>query len=133
MNVVMPDDGLKTCLKRMIAQDLVYHLFTNDATVDKSTVKTDFIEAGVPGYASITVAEADWGTPSVTAHVSAIIAAMIVFACTSPNEVDCYGYYVTDANTNELVAAAKFDSGPIRLTVAGIPVLPILGSSSRFG
>lgn len=132
MDVIIPDEGLEASLNLIRASTLTYHLFTNNITIDKSTVLTDFLEATVAGYAAIGVLNGDWGAPSVTAHIASIVAPLIVFTCTSPGTQDCYGYYVTD-NVGGLLAAAKFDSGPIALTSAGIPVIPILGSSSRFG
>jgi hypothetical protein len=40
---------------------------------------------------------------------------------------------VTDDTDTDLLAFAIFDAGPLTLDDTGLPMLPILGDSSRYG
>lgn len=131
MQQVYPDVGLAFWMTQMLAQDVHYHLFTNDATIDRTINFPGLTEAAWAGYAVVTVIPASWAFNTV-AHFGFAIAAPISFDNTSGAPVTPYGYYVTDSTDTQLLAAGKFDGFPITIPDGDSYVLiPSMGDVSR--
>lgn len=133
MNQIYPDEGLVRMLERLITDDVRYHLFTNNVTIDRDTVLADLTEqTGGTGYATVDVELADWTLSGVTSHVGSLMAPPISFT-PAGGDWTLYGYYVTDVAGSELLWAANFDGAPIT-QLDGDPLLitPVVGDLSKY-
>jgi len=131
MQQFYPDDGLVFQLLQIVADDVRYHLFTNDFTPDRDTVLADLTEAAWTGYAYVDVAPGDFATSGVAGHVGYIQAPPITFDNGSGADQSAYGYYVTNVAGTKLLAAARFDSAPITKPDGDqFTVIPVWGDSS---
>lgn len=131
-SIVYPDAGLIPLATRLLTSTVRYHLFDNNATVNRDTVLGDFAEGGFAGYAPINVVLADWVLQAVVAHHGVNQAAPINFVntdATTPHNV--FGYYVTDTGSTELLWALKFDGVRVILPAGGLlPITPFFGDYS---
>lgn len=133
MNQVYPNEGLLKLLLRLVADDVVFHLYKNNVTPVKGSVLADFDEVDTFGYTSITVVAADWTTSGVAGDQGTLLAAPIAFTAAG-GAWTVYGYYVTDLAGAEVLWAARFDSAPITVASgASQLVIPIVGDFSQFG
>jgi hypothetical protein len=112
MNQIYPDEGLPDLLEKLTADDLVFHLFTNDIEVNRDVLLEDFVEETTFDYEAITVPGGGWTGTGVAAHVATAVADTIAFT-PDGGDWDVYGYYVTDVAGETVLFAARFDGAPI--------------------
>ena len=97
-------------------------LFKNVAEPAEDDVMTDITEADTPGqngYARIALGDADW-TESPQGVFTNL---QKTFTCATLAWGDCYGYFVTTAETGtagKLVSAELFSDGPYPMSVGFI-------------
>jgi len=134
MHQIHPNVALVPLLRRTVADDLVFHLFSNDLTPDVDTELADFAEAGQGDYAPITVSAAAFTFDGVADDRGYLMAPPIVFVTgDAPPSVGVYGYYVTNVAEDELLACARFDGAPLAFNSDNPrEVWPIMGDASRF-
>lgn len=135
MHQIHPDASLIPLCKRLVYQDVHYHLFSNNITPDADTELADLTEySSGTGYAVQTVAAADFASEGVAAHIGTLMASPIAWTITpDAGNPNCYGYYATDTTDTYLLACGRFDDAPVVLTSGGvISVTPIFASQSRF-
>jgi len=133
MQVILSDECLEYALELLLSETVVYHLYANNFTPDKSSTLGSFTEATVGGYAPIQIDPPDWIAPSTSGHVASNMAALITFVASAGLTQDCYGYYVTDLGGTNLRWFAIFDTQPTELNDVGLSVIPIQGDVSRYG
>lgn len=112
--------GMKSINTSMTAssnQGPVLHLYSQDVTVNNSTISANITECTSSGYAAITMVSTNWTTtqtnPSgITTGVYS--AGNFVF---NTNAVS-YGYYVTDT-LNNLLWLERFSGAPFTLPASG--------------
>lgn len=110
---VYPDAGLVELLLRLTDANVVYRLFANNVTPDRSTTLGSFTECSFSGYAAVTLTRSDFSLTGVVAHVGGIQALPVAFLNSSGTNQSAYGYYVTDSGNTILLKAARFDSAPV--------------------
>lgn len=134
MNQVYPDVALVNNMKRIVAADVHYHLYTNNYAVDRATTLGSLTEmTGGTGYATRLVLGADFTLSGVTSHLGNLSAPDISWVDTGGVGWDVYGYYVTDTTDTFLLACGTFDGGPIHVTAINpCVVTPKFADSSRF-
>lgn len=130
---IHPDESLIPLMRRVVAGNVVYHLYTNDLTPDKDTVLADFDEVGSgPGYVPIEVDEADFVLEGVSGHAGLLIALPIEFMVVGAVG-DVYGFFATNVAGDELLACGRFDGAPLNLDVGSrVTVWPMFGDTSKF-
>lgn len=132
MNQVYPDEGLVPLLERLTADDLVFHLYTNDMTPVKASVLADFTEQAGDGYAEITVVAADWTLSGVAGHQGTLLAAPIAFTAAG-GAWTIYGYYITNTAGTKVLWAARLDSAPVTVPdTESLLIVPVVGDFSQF-
>lgn len=114
MNQVYPNAGLTQWLTKMTGADLHWHLFTNNATVDRGVVLGSLTEAVWTGYTLAVVGAIGW-TFGLAGNIGVAQNSAIAFLNTSGAPVQAYGYYVTDNTDTFLLAVGKFDAFPITI------------------
>lgn len=124
MNQIYPDQGLADWLDELLANDLVYHLYTNDVTPSRATVLTDLTEAAWGGYATVTRTSADWPLRGVLGHVAFGQGLPCEFLNSTAGTITAYGYYVTDSGATILKAVARFDSAPVSKAIGESFLVP---------
>jgi len=133
MHQIYPDDGLLEFLDRAIVGGFLYHLFTNDITPSRGTIIDDFDEADYSGYAAVGVAAAAFTLEGIAAHIGSKIAAPISFTNTSGGDYAVYGYYVTNADDDTLLMAARFDDAPVTQEAGeSWVIIPTISDYSQF-
>lgn len=131
MQQVYPDTGLVYWTEAMLFADVRYHLFTNNATIDRAITLGGLTEAAWAGYAAVQLNQGNWTFSSVS-HFGFAIGIPISFDNTSGAPVTPYGYYVTDVADAILIAVGKFDGFPITIPDGDSYVLiPSMGDVSR--
>ena len=113
MNQIYPDDGLVEQLTRILAGGIKIKLFKTDVTPDRDTVLADLVEADWAGYAAVDLDDTDFTLSGVVAHQGYLIADPVAFLNSSGAAKDAYGYFVTNADDDKLLAVARFDGAPI--------------------
>jgi len=135
MKQIHPDEGLPVWMQRLIAGDLIYHLYTSSVALDYGTVVADLspTEAAWAGYAAITIS-AGFGTTGIIGHMAYATQADIVFSNTSAIPVAAYGYWVEDGVTGKILQCGQFDGAPVTLIalLGTLNLTPFLGDFSRF-
>lgn len=87
------------------------HLFTNNYTPTQSSEVGDFTEAAFSGYAPQSVDKTDWATPAtVDGKATSTAPATPLVWTNGSGSVDVYGYFVTNADDDEVIYAQKFTS-----------------------
>jgi hypothetical protein len=113
VNQIYPDAGLLMWMDRMVADDVVYHLFVNNHTPTRTTTLASLTEATWSGYGPIQVFAADFTLSGVVLHVATIQAPPISFDNGSGIAQSAYGYFVTDVLGLTLLAVGRFDGAPL--------------------
>jgi hypothetical protein len=113
MQQIYPDEGLEEQLRRIVADGVTFHLYTNSVSLSRDTELTDLTEAAWSGYAPVVLGESDFASTGVVGHVGFAMAPPIAFLNSSGSPVDAYGYFVTNDDDDLLLAIAAFDGGPI--------------------
>lgn len=132
MNQIYPDAGLVQLNLRSLAATVRYRLFTNNATIDRSTVLAGLTEAAWTGYINVPLTDVDFTLNGVVSHVGYSIALPVNFANSSGSTQTAYGYYVTDTTNTYLLAVAKFDSPRTILDGTSLQVTPSWGDFSLY-
>lgn len=123
MALVVPNVGEVLLLTRMLADDVVVHLFTDsDVDPDDDTVLADFTEATAEGYESVTLigtggVGSEWTIETNLEGVTTAEYAEIEFTFTEASTN--YGYFVTDSAGTGLLWAEKFTDAPHTLPSGG--------------
>lgn len=105
MALLVPDVGEAALLERILATDVVLHLYVNDVTPAEADVVGDYTEATAAGYAAATLTGGSW-TVSTTGGTTSGAYAQQDFVITEATTV--YGYYVTDVAGTTLLWAERF-------------------------
>ena len=128
---IHPDVALVPLMRRIVADDVHVHLYSNDFTPDKDTELADLDTFPLSGgYAVITVAAADFVLSNVSGHRGVLMALPVTF--TFSNALGpAYGYYVTDTTDTDLLTVARFDGAPLD-GEDGVTVWPAFGDSSLY-
>lgn len=121
MALVIVDNGESVALqlitnKATTTRDLVLRLFTSNTTPAETDTAGTYTEASGNGYAAITLTGASW-TVSGTAPTS-IGYAQQTFTFTGALG-DVYGYYLTRATDDDLIAAERFTGAPFNIANNG--------------
>lgn len=135
MHQIYPDQGLVYMLDQIAkgsGTGLYWQLYQNNVTPTLGNVLTDFTLAAT-SWGRIQVADAAFTLKQVAANVGSIQAPNIVFINTTGVSQTVYGYVIIDDSLTKIVAAARFDTAPIVIAIAGNQtVTPILGDYSQF-
>jgi hypothetical protein len=119
MPLVMPQEGRTLMLNRLFGKaatgDLTLKLFQNNYTPVDTSNNAAFTEATFPGYAAITLLNANVTVTPATDNSSAA-APQQTFTATGAG-TSVYGYYVVSGTT--VVFAERFTDGPYAISNSG--------------
>lgn len=133
MLLVYPDNGLAEWLTRMLSVNVIYRLYTNNATPHVGTVLADLTEAIWAGYAPVTLTAGSGWIYGVSSHVGSAIAPPIGFTNGEAFTVNPYGYFITNPGGGLLLAAGRFDTAPSPIAAGGtLQIIPIHGDDSLY-
>jgi hypothetical protein len=114
MALVVPDEGeratLRAAIKDAVPESLVLKLYKNDRSPADDDDASAFVEATIPGYASVALARANWNDPATVAGVSTMTYPQVTFAFTGPGDV--VGYYLVGATSGVLWWAERLFGPP---------------------
>jgi hypothetical protein len=106
MNLFVPSASQQTMLERILGQDLLLKLYTNDKTPALGDLAADYTEMVGLGYAAKTLTVGNWsyilGAPTKAIYPQQIW----TFQAGGPIKV--YGYYVVQASDGKLLWAERF-------------------------
>ena len=118
---LVPNVGEKKMLEIVAGlstpQNLVLHLFKNDITPASTMVLADYTEATFTGYAPVTLSSANWTIAEAYQATATYSSSGVTFACSGTTNEKVYGFYLSEANTSELMWSERFKgsdlSGPV--------------------
>ena len=127
MALLVPDVGevrlLSYALNKLVPENQILKLFTNNVTPAEGDVAGTFTEATFTGYVAITLTGANWTVATVTG-VTTGSQAQQTFASTANQATQLvYGYYVVGATSGILLWAERFTDGPYAIAVNGDQIL----------
>lgn len=109
--------GEVNVLNRALAGDFTLRLFTTDVTTGLTETEidaldeTDFTEATFTGYSAVTLTGGSWSTAS--SDPSRATYAQQTFTSAGGSPEDVWGYYLTDDNDSDSLAAFEQFDGPV--------------------
>jgi hypothetical protein len=131
MDQIYPDVSLVPLLQLLAANGFHFHLYTNNATIDRAITLGGLTEAAWSGYAPVNVTSGAFTLSSTVGHVGSLLAAPIAFVNASGSSQTAYGYFITDTANTTLYAAAQFDSAPItKVNGDSWIITPVIGDFS---
>jgi len=134
MTQLFPDIGLLYALNRLAnagGSGLYWALFSSNSTPVKASLFADFTMWDT-SYGRIQVALASFTLQQVAGNIGTIQAPNITFTNGSGGNLNAYGYLIYVPSTNEIIAAARFDSAPLVVANGGtVIVTPILGDADQ--
>lgn len=117
MNMVIPDEGKLLWLYWALVsdgsdfEDFVLDLFSNDYDPDDDSSVADFDVATFTGYAQVAIARSSFGAPALVGHVAyATRGAVPTFNCTGGTLQTVYGWFLRGADSDTVLAAARFNT-----------------------
>ena len=107
MALLVPDVGEEALLTRMLATDVVMHLYINGVTPTEADTTATYTEAVDGSYAEATLTGGSW-TVGTDAGTTSGVYAQQDFTFGGASTV--YGYFVTDSAGTTLLWAEKFST-----------------------
>jgi len=121
MALLVPYVGEVEMLNRILnhstPDDVVIHLYTNNATPAPGDTVGSYTQSTGTGYAAITLTGANW-TIATNAGTTSATYAQVTFTYTGP-EPTVYGYYVTNNAGTVVMWAERFSDGPYAIPSGG--------------
>jgi hypothetical protein len=134
MTQLYVDAGLVYTLLKLAnagGSGLYWGLFSSNTTPTKGSVFADFTMWNT-SYGRKQVAVGSFTLQQVAANIGSIQAPDEVFTNGSGGSLNAYGYIIYVPTTNEIIAAARFDSAPLVVANGGtVVVTPILGDADQ--
>jgi len=130
MLMMIPNEGKLRWLDRAVQLGTTYdffqfnvRLYKNDYTPVDASVVDSFDPADFTGAAVWNIYAGDWEPTNVVADVAVIVTTVAPhFACTGGVDQTVYGWYMTDADDNAVMAAQRFNT-PRLMTPGAVEVL----------
>ncbi len=116
MALLFPNQGEQLALSHLLnktaAEDLTLRLYSNDYTPIETTDEGDVTETTFTGYSAAVLTAATWTIPD---GGPATYPQQTFTSSAGSQDVDVYGYYLTQNTSNKLVYAERFTDGPYNI------------------
>lgn len=132
MALNVPDVGenkiLEMIVNKTAAENLVAKLYKNNITPSDTDTAGTYTEATFPGYASITLTGASWGTASAG---SISYGSQQTWTCSGASTDDIYGYYIVQLTSGVLIWSERDANAPFAVRNSGdqVKLTPTIGAN----
>lgn len=123
MTLVVPSHGdvdmLGNIVNKVVPENLVLRLFTNNITPAETDTVASYTEASGSGYGAITLPGAGWTVTAATPSYASYAQQAFIFTGALGN---VYGYYLTRVTSGRIAWAERFTDGPYTVNTTGTEI-----------